>query len=108
MGAVKPPVRACPISDRAARDGVGFERRTRVKERLCYSLGSVRVVLPDPAGDVLEVLCGGTGPTDLHYKRKVRSTAAHTSSGETKSPRSAAASPSVTASAKRASSSRYW
>jgi hypothetical protein len=75
------------------------ECRVGIKQGFCDPPGGVRFVLPDTADDVLEISASRARPADLHQDGKVRSTAAHTSSAGTKSPLSAAASPSAAASA---------
>src|SRR3954470_22666028 len=77
-----------------------------VINRFRHQSGSGRILLRDMASDAFEVFGSRAGPADLHQGFSARSTLAQTSSELTKSSFSAAAKPSLTASAKRASSFR--
>src|SRR6202790_4926847 len=81
----------------------GLKGHAAIVEDLGDFPGGGRVILSDASGNAREVVVCKCRPTDPHQDCKIRSTFAHTSSEATKSPRSAAATPRFTASAKRAS-----
>src|ERR1700722_19401702 len=85
--------------------GHGLKRHAAVVKGLGDFPGGSRVILPNATGNAGEIVGCQCRPSNEHQDCKMRSTLAHTSSDDTKSPRSAAAMPRFTASAKRASSS---